>query len=79
VKAPEERFARGVGAVLCLLLASVFVGIAVWLATTISFVPVEGRGLVALPSRINIPAIVLFLALALVAVVQAVRLLRERP
>ena len=79
MKAPEERLAREVGAVLCVLLASVFVGIAVWLATTISFVPIEGRGLVAIPSRINIPAILLFVALAVVAVVQAVRLLRERP
>jgi uncharacterized membrane protein len=61
VKAPEERLAREVGAVLCLLLASVFVGLAVWL------------------TWINIPAIALFVALAVVAVVQADRLLRERP
>jgi hypothetical protein len=65
--------------VLCLLLASVFVGIAVWLATTISFVPIEGGGLLAMPFRINIPPILLFVALAAVAVVQAERLLRERP
>jgi hypothetical protein len=45
VNAPEERLARGVGAVLCLLLASVFVGIAVWLATTISFVAIMGNDL----------------------------------
>jgi hypothetical protein len=79
VEAPEDRLTRGVGAVLCLLLASVFLGIAVWLATTISFVPIEGGGLAAIPSRINMLAILLFVALAVVAVVQADRLLRERP